>query len=84
MQENCKKVIFKSEIYNKDSNIKVTGSTSGYLKYHAMEQRPIIITLLCQFQEIVAMDWSLVVKANYDVAQHGLNLYFPKFRSTLI
>ena len=28
--------------------------------------------------EIVAMDRRLVVKANYDVAQHGLNLNFHK------
>ena len=41
-----------------------------------MEQCTIIITILRQLQEVVTMDGSLVVKANYDVAQHGLNLYF--------
>ena len=41
-----------------------------------MEQCTIIIALLHQLHEIVTMDGSLVIEANYDVAQHCLYLYF--------
>ena len=43
---------------------------------HSMEQCAIIIPLLCQLQEVVAVDGCLVIQANYDVAQHSLNLNF--------
>ena len=45
------------------------------LKNHPMEQCTIIIALLHQFHEVVTVDGSLVIKANYDVAQQCLYLY---------
>ena len=41
-----------------------------------MEQRAIIIAFTHQLHEVVAVDGCLVVQADYDVAQHGLYLYF--------
>lgn len=45
------------------------GSTLGYLYHDAMKERSVIITFLYEFDEVVSVEWCLIVKANYDVAR---------------
>lgn len=41
-----------------------------------MEKSTVIIAFLCQFQEIITVDGSIVIQANNNVSKHCLNLYF--------
>ena len=47
---------------------KVTGSTLGYLKYDAVEERAVVITFAHQAEEVVAVLRRFVVEAKGDVA----------------
>ena len=49
--------------------LKVTGTTLGYLLYAAVEDGAVVITLLGQLEEIIAMKGSLDVEADTDVAK---------------
>ena len=51
---------------------KVTGSTLGYFKHDAVEERAVVITFAHQAEEVVAVLRRFVVEAKGDVAQVGL------------
>lgn len=51
---------------------KVTGSTLGYLKHDAVEERAVVIAFTHQAEEVVAVLRCFVVEAKGDVAEVGL------------
>lgn len=41
--------------------------------YDAMEERAVVVALTSQLQEVIAMQWGLIVEANGDIAQCGFD-----------